>query len=67
MHSSHINGASCGTDASAYAPAPVFSPAEAEKDYVFAWWRDGFNKGSRRFFFRTGRYGMAYDFVSGCL
>ena len=67
MHSSHINGASRGTDASAYAPAPVFSPAEAEKDYVFAWWRDGFNKGSRRFFFRTGRYGMAYDYASGSL
>lgn len=67
MHSSHINGASCGTNAAASAAAPVFSPAEAEKDYVFAWWRDGFNRGSRRFFFRTGRYGMAYDYASGSL
>lgn len=37
------------------------------KDFVFMWWRDGFNKGSHNMYFRASRYGMAYDNLSGSL
>lgn len=39
----------------------------ANNDFTFMWWRDGFNKGSRRMYFRGGRYGMAYDNTNGSL
>ena len=37
------------------------------KDFVFMWWRDGFNKGSHSMYFRASQYGLAYDNLNGSL